>query len=119
MSAPSLAVAELKSVLRFPLWWYGEGMVAVARWFIEELRREWGRFGIRLWIKSWLQPMYGMSDALSRVISVVMRTVFIVGQTLWWCLRACVYLLGFLAWLLWLPLAVIAMLSPLIVFYAA
>lgn len=105
MSAPSIVFSELKSVVRFPLWWYGEGAASVGRWLISELRREWSRFGIRLWIKSWLQPMYGMSDIASRLISVVMRTFFIVGQTLWWLLRAIVYAGAFVIWLLWLPVA--------------
>lgn len=110
----SVAWRELKSVGQFPFWWYGEGCAAVGRWLINDLRAEWQRFGVRLWIKSWLQPMYGMSDIVSRIISVVMRTVFIVGQTIWWLLRGLIYAVAFLVWLVWLPTALALIFTALL-----
>jgi hypothetical protein len=101
----SVAWPELKSLIQFPFWWYGDGLASVGRWLVNDLRAQWQRFGVRLWIKSWLQPMYGMSDFVSRFISVMMRTVFIVGQTVWWLIHASVYVAVFLLWLVWLPAA--------------
>ena len=110
----SVVLNEGKSLGQFPFWWYGEGCAAFGRWLLEDLKREWQRFGVKLWIKSWLQPMYGMSDVVSRVISVVMRTVFIIGQVIWWLIHACLYGLVFLIWLLWLPASIALIFSAIV-----
>lgn len=115
MSAlPSLFAQEAVGIARFPLWWYGAGFFSVLKWIQEDLRLEWGRLGVRLWIRSWLRPMYGASDLLGRLISVVMRTVMIVGRSLWWLIRAGVYGLGALAWLAWPIGAIILLCLPFV-----
>ncbi len=115
MSAlPSLLGQELVGIIRFPVWWYGAGFSSVLKWMREDLRLEWGRLGVRLWMRSWLRPMYGASDLIGRLISVVMRTVVILGRSVWWLILASIYALGAFAWLAWPVLAVILLLLPLL-----
>ncbi len=115
MSAlPSLFAQEAVGIVRFPLWWYGTGFFSVVNWIREDLRLEWGRLGVRLWMRSWLRPMYGASDLVGRLISVVMRTVMIIGRSLWWLARALTYALAAVAWLAWPMVAVILLLLPFV-----
>ena len=111
---PSVAIQELGTVLRFPLWWYGEGFFAVMRWMRADLGFAWRRLGIRLWMRAWLQPMYGVSDLVGRLISIAMRTVVIAARLLWWSVQAAMYALAALAWLLWIPAACGLLLAPLL-----
>lgn len=111
MSAlPSLLGQELVAIARFPAWWYGAGFSSVIRWMGEDLRLEWGRLGVRLWMHSWLRPMYGASDLIGRLISVVMRTVVILGRSLWWLLLVGIYAIGAFAWVAWPVLSVVLLL---------
>ncbi|MBP7005687.1 hypothetical protein KBB27_01015 [Patescibacteria group bacterium] len=114
MPATFFLADELTSFLRFPLWWYGAGLEAVARWLWEDLQLEWRRLGVRLWMRSWLQPMYGVRDITGRLFSVFMRTVVIVGRGIWWLLIAGLYFAALLAWLLWMPLAIVLILLPFV-----
>lgn len=115
MSAPpSLLGQELVGIARFPVWWYGAGFSSVLKWIQEDLRLEWGRLGVRLWMRSWLQPMYGASDLVGRLISVVMRTFVIIGRSIWWLILACLYAVGAFAWLVWPVLAIVLLFLPLV-----
>ena len=114
MLATSLVMDELLNLLRFPLWWYSAGLEAVARWLWEDLRLEWRRLGVRLWMRSWLQPMYGVRDITGRLFSVFMRTVVIVARGVWWLLIAGIYLVVLIAWIALMPVAFSLIILPFV-----
>lgn len=67
-------------VLRFPQWWYGKGLIDAARTAIETINGYARRLGLRVWIKNIFTPMFGQYDWQSRIISVFMRCVNIIGR---------------------------------------
>ena len=101
----SLLRRDFMRLLRAPIWWYTDGLRGVLRWMRQELALSWRSLGIRLWIASFFQPMYGVRDWPGRLISIVVRAVMIVGRLLWWIGEAFVYLLAVVLWCIWIPLA--------------
>jgi len=67
-------------VLRFPQWWYGKGLIDAARTAVETVQGYARRLGLRVWTKNIFTPMFGQYDWQSRIISVFMRTVNIIGR---------------------------------------
>ena len=57
----------------FPLWWYSFGLQRCLRHAGASLARREETLGIRLWMSTLFQPMYGQTDIQSRVISIVFR----------------------------------------------
>jgi len=72
----------LKSIVYFPLWWYGRGFLRSARNLKEDLYYYWAKLGVGIWIKYWFVPMYGQRDFWGRVVSILMRTFNIIGRLL-------------------------------------
>jgi hypothetical protein len=71
---PKLLVTDVfGSVLKFPLWWYGEGTVRVASWIMRTLTFRWRSYGFVIWIQNIFVPMYGQYDWSGRLVSFVMR----------------------------------------------
>jgi hypothetical protein len=107
MSAPSGAFVrrDLATAIAFPLWWYSEGLLGVLQWMKESLRSEWRALGIGLWLRSFFQPMYGVSDISGRIISVFARFFVILGRSAWWLAHAMVYAVGLVLWCVWIPLS--------------
>lgn len=59
--------------LWFPLWWYSFGLQRNLRRAWTSLVRREESLGIRLWLSTLSQPMYGQTDIQSRIISFVFR----------------------------------------------
>lgn len=97
---------DLTSVVTFPLWWYGDGLLGVLAWMRASLQAEWRALGIGLWTRSLFLPMYGVTDISGRVISVVARLFVIFGRAVWWLAHAVVYAAGVVLWCMWIPLSV-------------
>jgi hypothetical protein len=97
---------DLTSLIAFPLWWYGDGLFGVLTWMRESLQAEWRALGIGLWMRSFFQPMYGVTDLPGRVISVVARLFVILGRSAWWLIQAVIYAVGVVVWCLWIPLSI-------------
>lgn len=67
-------------LLWFPLWWYSFGLKRnVVRAWISLQRRE-ESLGIRLWLSTLSQPMYGQTDIQSRIISFVFRVGILLAR---------------------------------------
>lgn len=79
------------SVIRFPLWWYAEGLVGVARWIGRSLAYRWRAYAITLWIRHFFVPMYGAHDWASRLISIVMRGVVIMARLVAFFVESLIY----------------------------
>lgn len=67
-------------VLRFPQWWYGKGLLDAARTATSTINGYARRLGLRVWMKNLFTPMFGQYDWQSRIISVFMRSVNIIGR---------------------------------------
>jgi len=67
-------------VLRFPAWWYGKGLVRAVRYALEFIQGHARTLGVSTWVKNIFTPMFGRYDWQSRIISVFMRLVNIVGR---------------------------------------
>lgn len=90
-------------VLRFPLWWYTDGMFLVGGRLVRVARRAAATLGLRVWMANIFTPMFGRYDWQSRVISVFMRIVNIVGRGCAWSVGAVGLSLVFVLYL-FLPL---------------
>ena len=87
------------SVVRFPFWWYTEGLMNVVHWLGRSLAYRWRSHAIPLWIHHFFVPMYGAHDWASRLISVVMRAVVILARLIAFIVESIVYLFFLAAWL--------------------
>lgn len=101
------------SVVRFPLWWYTEGMMALANWFLRELRFRWKSYSFGIWLRNFFVPMYGQYDWSGRLISVIMRFVVLCARAVALVVEAIFYLFGCVAWALLPPLALLLFLLNL------
>lgn len=88
-------------IILFPVWWYSRGLLLVWRWSWQTLQDYAEYFALRIWIQNLFVPMFGQYDWQSRLISVVMRIVQIVGRGL--------FLLGILFGLIILNMLYLAM----------
>ncbi len=70
----------LGSVIRFPFWWYSDGLMSVVRWMGRSLQYRWRGYAIGLWVSHFFTPMYNSYDFTGRLISIVMRFVVIVAR---------------------------------------
>ena len=96
---PKFLIADLLgSVLRFPLWWYGEGIVRLFGWVAGQLAFRWKSYGFVIWIQNLLVPMYGQYDWSGRLVSFVMRIVVLIGRAIGLLVEAIGYLVLLLAY---------------------
>lgn len=67
-------------VLRFPAWWYGKGLLRAVTYAMEFVQGYARSLGVMTWAKNIFVPMFGRYDWQSRMISVFMRLVNVVGR---------------------------------------
>lgn len=65
-------------VLRFPLWWYGEGLRETVVSAYRGVFRYARSIGLFVWATNILTPMFGRYDWQSRIISVFMRIMNVI-----------------------------------------
>jgi hypothetical protein len=81
MSAPqggktvSLAWDIGGDIVRFPAWWYGQGLMNAAQYALGFVQGYARKFGFMVWVKNVFTPMFGRYDWQSRLISVFMRVM--------------------------------------------
>lgn len=98
------------SIIRFPLWWYTEGLVETVRWCGRGLRFRWESAGIAVWLANFFVPMYGQHDLAGRLVSVVMRFFVLIGRLIGLFVEAIGYGLLLSFWIL-LPAASLILLA--------
>ncbi len=94
-----VAAEAVFDVVRFPLWWYSQGLVAASRFardFVVGYERS---LALSVWLKNIFVPMFGQHDWQSRIISVFMRVVNIIGRGLALVFLVLAALLGLAAYL--------------------
>lgn len=95
------------SVLRFPMWWYTDGLMKLGKWIVQELEYRWKAYSFTIWIKNLFVPMYGQYDWSGRLVSFIMRVVVLIGRGIALVVEACAYLLLSVAYVFAPPLALI------------
>jgi len=78
----SVVVEVALDILKFPWWWYTSGLILALHWCWRTLTGYSRYLAIEIWIKNIFVPMFGQRDWQSRLISIFMRTVQIVGRSL-------------------------------------
>lgn len=92
------------SIIRFPIWWYTDGLIETVRWCMRGLRYRWQSAGLSVWLANFFVPMYGQHDLAGRLVSVVMRFVVLVGRSIGLFVEAIGYLILLVTWV-FLPTA--------------
>ncbi|MFA5946084.1 MAG: hypothetical protein WC802_04225 [Patescibacteria group bacterium] len=69
-------------VAYFPLWWYSAGLLERFKGTGELIQGSARSLQLTLWIRNIFTPMYGQYDWQSRLISIFMRCVQIIGRFL-------------------------------------
>lgn len=95
------------SVLRFPMWWYSDGLLRLSKWIVQQLNYRWRAYAFAIWIRNMFVPMYGQYDWSGRLVSFVMRVVVLIGRGIGLMGEALGYFLLSLVYVLLPPLALI------------
>ncbi len=95
------------SVLRFPLWWYTDGLAKLGAWIVRELKYRWKAYAFAIWIQNMFVPMYGQYDWSGRLVSFIMRIVVLIGRGIALTFEACAYVALMIAYLLAPPVSII------------
>lgn len=93
-------------VLRFPTWWYGQGLVSAGRYVLGFVQGYARKLGFMVWAKNIFTPMFGRYDWQSRLISVFMRVMNVIFRGFAVCIVALIGLIGFAAYVA-LPIAAV------------
>ena len=88
------------SIVRFPIWWYGPGLLGVVGWAKDGLVYRWRSYALGLWIRHFFTPMYGAYDWTGRLISILVRFVVILGRLFVLLVETLVYLFILFLWVL-------------------
>lgn len=72
---------SLGSVLHFPVWWYSTGLIRAFTFMRRAIVGYARSIALSVWVKNIFTPMFGRYDWQSRLISVFMRVVNIVGRS--------------------------------------
>ncbi len=103
------------SIVRFPLWWYSDGLIQLGEWIAQELRYRWKAYSFAIWIKNILVPMYGQYDWSGRLVSFFMRVVVLIGRGIGLVFEAAAYAVLAIAYVFLPPVAVILLVFSLLV----
>lgn len=71
----------VSDIIRWPIWWYSRGLVLFGRWVVASEQSYIQNLAIKVWVKNLFVPMFGRRDWQSRLISVFMRSVQIIGRS--------------------------------------
>jgi len=64
--------------LYFPIWWYSEGLLKTAKWWLKKNKQTNKRLGLTIWLKHLFVPMYGEYNLWGRIISFFVRMVVLI-----------------------------------------
>lgn len=76
----NIVLEAVMDIVRFPLWWYSHGLLRALRFAKEMIVGYERSLAVHIWVKNIFVPMFGQYDWQSRIISVFMRVVNIVGR---------------------------------------
>jgi len=91
------------SIVWFPVWWYTTGTLAVIRSITREVDSLAQALNLRVLLSFLFKPMFGQTDFVSRIISIVVRIVHFCVLTTYSLIIMLGLVLGLLIWLLLPP----------------
>lgn len=100
----------LRDILRFPAWWYTDGLQLVWHRIFTWIMQLHHRLGLGIWIKNWFKPMYAQYDWQGRLISFFFRTLTILWKSIQFIIALIVYVVLFLVYVILPSLAVVMLL---------
>lgn len=86
--------------LRFPVWWYTEGLLSFGRWCVETVAGWLERTGLRVWVRNLFVPMFGDYSRSGRIISFFVRLVLVVVQSVGALVGAAILLVALVGYFL-------------------
>jgi len=95
------------SIVWFPVWWYTRGLQRVINAAYTAIGYRIRAYAFGVWIRNFFVPMYGLHDWTSRLISVFMRLVVLIGRCIGLVFEILLYAVGIAAWVLLPPTALI------------
>lgn len=114
VSLLKLAVSETAgSVLRFPYWWYTEGLSTLGRVLLDGLVFRARSYAIGLWAQNLFVPMYGQYDLTGRLVSFFMRVVILVWRIFAFAIEAILNVFLLVLWVAAPVLALVMLIEPL------
>jgi hypothetical protein len=109
-----LVVSEtVGSILRFPYWWYTEGLSKTASVLRDGLVFRVRSYAIGLWAKNLFVPMYGQYDLTGRLVSLFMRIVILIWRCFAFAVEAIFNLFLLVLWVAAPVLALVMLIEPL------
>lgn len=93
----------LLSVLYFPIWWYTTGVKKVVELIVHHSRALAHSLRIGVLLRFLFQPMFGMTDIWSRMISFGVRVIHFLILSLATFLYTLLLFVGLIVWLLLPP----------------
>lgn len=100
--------------IRFPLWWYTEGVRRAARFAWSEIRGWAQRLSLIILVRNMFKPMYGDYTRTGRAISLFLRLIIFVVKVVMMVIWVGVVLLLFIAWLALPPVLVTLFIRALV-----
>ena len=76
----NIMLEAVLDIVRFPLWWYSSGLLRTLRFAKEMIIGYERSLAVGIWVKNMFVPMFGQYDWQSRIISVFMRFVNVIGR---------------------------------------
>lgn len=98
-----IAVDLVLNVVTFPLWWYTTGTKKVTQQILHHSRALAQSLRIRVLLRFLFQPMFGMTDIWSRIISFGVRIVHFIVLSLATFVYTLLLFVGLIVWLLLPP----------------
>lgn len=114
VSLAKLVLAETAgSVIRFPYWWYTDGLSKTVQWVANSLMYRWRSYAIGIWSRNMFVPMYGQYDLTGRLVSFFMRFIILILRSVGFVAEALAYGVLLVVWCLAPVLALVMLIEPL------
>jgi len=87
-------------VLYFPLWWYGRGLKDTAIFCWTKIRSGWRSLALSILLVNFFKPMYGQSDVLAYILSIVTHFIQVFGRLILFFFWALFWILILFLWII-------------------
>ena len=94
------------TIVRFPFWWYGKGLLIVANWGRHSIYGVYQLVGLGVWVHNLFVPMFGDTTIAGRLISFGARLFMIVFKSIIVVLYSVLMLIVILLYLIAPPVCV-------------
>ncbi len=100
------------SLIRFPYWWYTEGLSKTLHWIGNSLAFRWRSYAIGIWASNLFVPMYGQNDLTGRLVSFFMRLVVLIARSVGFAVEAVAYGVLLVVWCFAPVISLVMLIEP-------